>query len=204
MGQGVSVAIPTNTIRIVQTHDAAGAPAPAEFAQIMHNASVNTMGWDVMQFLKPLTPVRTTDPLVYLYTDPARGSGWLRLEGFRPADAARVQELVQLDEVSRAIGEDPIPKDDLAVGRGALLRSNNPWAFIVLGAVVLLFPGVMWLRSPPAPENVPGYLVMAGVLVVLGAGVLVVGILRARWWHRARRHVKSTGQTMPTDLRGGM
>lgn len=193
-----------NIVRIVQTHDASGAPAQQEFVQVVHNVTLSTLGWDAMSFLRALNPTRTTDPLVFLYNDPARGSGWLRLEGFRPADATRIYELVQIDEISRVVGTDPMPKDDLSVGRGALLRSNNPWAFIVLGVVLMLFPAVMWMRSPPSAENVPGYLVMVVLLVLGGAAVLVYGTLRARWWHRARQYAKATGQTLPTELKGGL
>lgn len=193
-----------NTVRIVQTHDASGAPAPAEYLQTVYNVTASTLGFDAMTFLRPLSPTRTTDPLVFYYTDPGRGSGWLRLEGFAPEDAQRIHELVQIDEISRVVGSDPTPKDDLTVGRGALLRSNNPWAFIVLGAVIALFPAVMWVRSPPAAENVPGYLVMVAIMVILGGVLLVYGIIRARWWHRARRYAKETGQTLPPDLRGGL
>lgn len=195
---------PANIVRIFQTHDSAGMPTPAEFVQTVHNVTASTLGWDAMGFLRQMNPTRTTDPLVFYYSDPARGSGWFRLEGFRPQDAQRIYELVQIEEISRVVGKDPTPKDDLTVGRGALLRSNNPWAFIVLGIVLALFPVFMWVRSPPGPENVPGYLVMVVIMLILGGVVLVYGTVRARWWHKARKYAKDTGQTLPPDLRGGM
>lgn len=192
-----------NTIRVVQTHDAAGAAAPAEFAQVITNATASTLGWDAMTFLRPLNPVRTADPLVFTYSDPARGSGWLRLEGFAPADATRIHELVQVDEISRAVGADPIPKDDLTLGRGALLRTNNPWFMILIGAVLAVF-GILIFGFPQGNVDRVVSTVLGVLLLLVGLVITIVGIIRTIWWHRARGYAKQTGQVLPPDLKGGL
>jgi TM2 domain-containing membrane protein YozV len=192
-----------NTIRVVQTHDASGAESPAEFEQVITNVTASTLGWDAMTFLRPLNPVRTADPLVFTYSDPTRGSGWLRLEGFAPSDATRIHELVQVDEISRAVGADPIPKDDLTLGRGALLRTNNPWFMVVLGIVLALF-GFVIFGFPQGNVDRVVSTVLGVLLLIAGLAVTVVGIIRTIWWHRARAYAKSTGQALPPDLKGGL
>ncbi|MET0989048.1 MAG: hypothetical protein ABWY54_00225 [Glaciihabitans sp.] len=192
-----------NTIRVVQTHDSTGAAAPAEFEQVITNVTASTLGFDAMTFLRPLNPSRTTDPLIFNYADPTRGSGWLRLEGFAPSDAARIYELVQVDEISRVVGKDPIPKDDLTLGRGALLRTNNPWFMIVLGAIIAIFGFVIWGFPQGNVDRVVS--AVLGILLLLtGLAIFVVGIIRTIWWTRARAYAKQTNQTLPPDLKGGL
>ncbi len=193
----------TSTVRILQTHDSAGADAPAEYERVVTNTTASTLGWDAMTFLRPLTPTRTADPLVFSYVDPEQGSGWLRLEGFAPADVQRIGELVQIEEISRVVGHDRIPKDDLTIGRAALLRTNNPWFMLPLGIVI----AVMGVLVAAFPQNGADPVVSAVIgipLVLTGVAVTVVGIIRTIWWQRARNYAIKTGQTLPPELRGGL
>jgi len=194
-----------NTVRIVQTHDTHGAEAPAEFERQITNKSWNTLGFVAMTFLRTLNPVRTTDPLVFLYTDPAHGSGWFRLEGFRPEDAQRISGLVQVEEISRVIGYDPVPKDDLtSSARAVVPRSSNPWFALILGAVVTVLGSAIFMDGFGSAGVDMLYLIMGALLAVAGIGLLVAHIIRAVWWHRARAYAKATGQKLPPDLSAGL
>ncbi|MCU1447078.1 MAG: hypothetical protein JWP54_2736 [Cryobacterium sp.] len=110
-----------------QSHDAAGVPAPAEFLEHLPPAPLPiTVGSSAMRFLAPLTPSRTDRKFAYFYSDPARGSGWLELEGFRPSDAERIHELVRMEEIVRVVGAEPRKNADVAYGNALIFGSNNP------------------------------------------------------------------------------
>jgi len=190
-------------VRMHQTHDASGAPAPAEFLEILPtNAVTETVGSSAMRFLATLNPRRADRENTFFYSDPARGSGWLQIEGFRPSDADRVYQLVRMEEIVRVVGPEPRKNPDYLLGNAFILRSNNPWIMIALGVVIFglslyglsyisVYPHLAWL-----------YIGLAAVLMGLAITIWVVlGRQRVGWWHRARRSVRETGETMPDDLR---
>ena len=156
-----------------------------------------------MRFLAPLNPSRTDREFAYYYSDPARGSGWLELEGFTPGDAERVQELVRMEEIVRVIGPEPRKNADLAVGRALLLRANNPWVIIAYATVII---GVgLWVLAGTVLN--PSNLAAAGVglffaiaFIVLGGILVFLTQRRVGWWHRARAEARRGGESMPPDL----
>ena len=153
-----------------------------------------------MRFLSPLNPSRTDRDFVYYYSDPARGSGWLELEGFKPSDAERIQELVRMEEIVREVGPEPRKNADLAVGNALIVKSNNPWIIITWSSALfgLGIYALVWI--PTYPDLIVLYAITGGLIMALG---LVLGILTARrvpWWHRARRYAVKDGETMPSDL----
>jgi hypothetical protein len=190
-------------VRLHQTHDAAGTPAPVEFLQILPRAPIQTtVGASAMTFLEPLNVTRSDRPHTYFYDDPERGSGWLEIEGFRPGDADRVHQLVRMEEIVRVVGAEPRKNHDYALGNSVMLRANNPWIMIAVGGM-LFFAGVYALIYIPVhPDLTVLYLVTAVVLMSLAIALWVlVGRARVGWWHRARRHVRESGERMPDDLR---
>jgi hypothetical protein len=194
-----------NTVRILQTHDAAGAPAPAEYVRVIHHNSINTLASDAMEFLAPLNPTQTEHRGFFRYTDPKNGSGRFRLEHFARSDAARIQELVRLEEISRVVGKQPFRAADVAFGRSMTLRSNNPWVMFPVATLSVFFGCVLLVMIVVAGANTVEtvMLVIVGVALI-GAGVFlaVQNVARLRWWRKARRYVRTQGGPMPSDLTG--
>jgi hypothetical protein len=194
-----------NTVRIFQTHNAAGAPAPAEYVRVIHHNSVITLGSEAMEFLAPLNPTQTEHPGVFRYTDPANGSGSLRLEEFATSDAARIQELVRMEEINRVVGTEPFRPADLAVGNALVLRTNNPWIMFTFAAVsigcgcaALTTP----FRFPLGTGETTAIVLMSVLLMGLGIVLAVRSTIQLRWWRRARQLARAQGGPMPTDLTG--
>ncbi|MET0990199.1 MAG: hypothetical protein ABWY54_06100 [Glaciihabitans sp.] len=191
-----------NTIRLSQELDAAGRPAPAEFFYQVHHTTANTLGSDAMIFLAPLNPRETATPGVFTYTDPQRGSGTARLEGFSLIDAQRIQELVRMQAIEAAVGPEPLKNPDLELGNALVLRSNNPWFFLVFGLIVLGF--AIWLLSAAAGVGDKGA-VYTTMGIILGAGsivLFVIAAIRAPWWRKARAEARKDGGPLPPDLTG--
>ena len=111
-------------------------------------------------------------------------------------------QLVRMEEIVRVVGPEPRKNPDYLLGNAFILRSNNPWIMIALGVVIFglslyglsyisVYPHLAWL-----------YIGLAAVLMGLAITIWVVlGRQRVGWWHRARRSVRETGETMPDDLR---
>jgi len=190
------------SILILQTHNAAGQPAPARFEQVVDQRSINTLGSDAMDFLRPLNPRQTAVPGVFTYVDPLRGSGELRLQRFSPVDAQRVQELVRMSEISAAVGQEPFKPADIAVGRALVVRTNNPWVLIGFGAVLLVFGVVLLALAGGAGANSVAYAIMGALLALVAVALIIVGLVRAPWWHRARDHARQNGGELPPDIKG--
>ena len=186
-----------------QTHDASGSPAPTEFLQILpQNHITETVGSSAMKFLAPLNPSRSDREHTYLYTDPLRGSGWLQLEGFRRGDADRVYQLVRMEEIMRVVGPEPRKNPDYLLGNSFIMRANNPWIMNIVGAVLfgLGIYGLVYI--PVYPHLAVLYLVMSAILIALAVAMwILMGRQRVGWWHRARRHVRESGERMPDDLK---
>jgi hypothetical protein len=194
-----------NTVRILQTHNAAGAPAPAEYVRVIHHNSINTLGSDAMEFLAPLNPTQTEHPGVFHYNDPAHGSGWLRLEEFPTSDASRIQELVRMAEINRAVGKEPFGTPDLAIGNALVMRTNNPWIMFTIAAVSTLC-GLAALttpfRFPLGTGETIAIVVMSVLLIGLGVLLAVRSAIQLRWWRKARAVARAQGGPMPSDLTG--
>jgi hypothetical protein len=194
-----------NTVRIFQTHNAAGAPVPAEYVRVIHHNSINTLGSDAMEFLAPLNPTQTEHPGVFRYSDPANGSGWLRLEEFLTSDASRIQELVRMAEINRAVGKEPFGTPDLAIGNALVMRTNNPWMMFVLAAVSVWVGGASLLGVLTMTTNTAETIALSvlGVMMI-GAAIVLVrrGVIQLRWWRKARAVARAQGGPMPSDLTG--
>lgn len=191
-------------VRMHQTHDASGAPASAEYLEHLPPAPLPiTVGSTAMRFLSALNPSRSDREFVYFYTDPTRGSGWLELEGFRPGDADRVQELVRMEEIVRVVGAEPRKNADLAVGRALVLRANNPWVIITY-ATLIIGLGVWLLATsvlnPTSPAAAGVGLFFAIAFIILGGVLAFLTQKRVGWWHRARAEARRGGEKMPPDL----
>jgi hypothetical protein len=153
-----------------------------------------------MVFLGPLNVSRSDRPHTYFYSDPARGSGWLEIEGFRPGDADRVHQLVRMEEIVRVVGAEPRKNHDYAFGNALILRANNPWIMIGVGLAIIGF-GVWILANLSLSPAVAGVAAFFAILFIILGGILIfLTRKRVGWWHRARAEVRRTGEPLPSDL----
>jgi hypothetical protein len=194
-----------NTVRIYQTHNASGSPAQAQFVEVISNASLTTLASDTVKFLSPLNVTQTEHVGVFTYSDPARGSGWLRLERFRTPDIDRVQDLVRMEEITRVIGRQPLRPADSRYGRSMVLPTKNPWAMLVYSvfgfiAGIAVFGGGLAAASNFA--ELIAIVVMGFILILVSIALAVIAVIRVRWWERARAYVRQQGIPMPPDLTG--
>jgi hypothetical protein len=142
-----------------------------------------------------------------LYTDPSRGSGWLRLENFVDSDVATLDNLVRTAEISRSIGSvDPARQEELPLGGAVVNRTSNPYfqiglgiGAIVLGIACAIFP-LAGLSSSGAAANVV-LVIVALALIGVGIWVAIHGARRRSWWVAARAEARRTGQPLPDQLK---
>lgn len=191
-----------NTVRIFQTHNAAGAAETAEYVQVIHHRTANTLGSDAMVFLRGMNPTQTEHRGVFLYNDPVRGSGWLRLERFASWDADRIQELVRMEEIARVVGQEPLRPADLSFGNALVLRTNNPWVMFTIAAVTVLCGVGIFSAIPRVASGGTALVIMGILLILVGIAAAVTAAIRLPWWRRARQHARDQGGKMPSDLTG--
>lgn len=197
----MSPPVANNTVRIFQTHNAQGEPAVAEYVQVIVEGGLYNLGAVTMRFLAPLAPRQTETAGVFSYTDPARGAGWLRLEEFSRIDAARIQELVRMEEITAAVGPEPLRSEDMRFVSAIALRSHNPWVIYVFAAVALGFSIMMFSVAFEREETV-GYLLIGTLFVALAIALSVQSSIRLPWWLKARRYARAHGGDLPSDLKG--
>ena len=197
----ISTPVERNTIRMFQTHNAQGEPAPAEYVQVIPEGGIHPLGTHTMRFLAPLSPRQTNNAGVFSYTDPARGAGWLRLEEFSRIDAARIQELVRMEEITAVVGAEPLRNADVRFVNAIAVRSHNPWVIVVFACVLLGF-GILLFSSAFSREQTVGYIVLGSLFSLVAAALFVQASIRLPWWHKARRYARENGGDLPSDLKG--
>jgi hypothetical protein len=194
-----------HTVRIFQTHDASGVPAQAVYVEVISDRSLTTLASDTVKFLAQLNVTQTEHVGVFRYNDPARGSGWLRLERFRTPDIQRVQELVRMEEITRVIGRQPMRPADSRYGRSMVLPTKNPWAMLAYSVFGFLAGIAVFTGGLAAASNLAELIaigVMGFILLLVSIALAVIGVIRIRWWQRARAYVRQQGTPMPPDLTG--
>lgn len=192
-------------IRIFQSHDAAGQPAAAEFVHEVRYEGLRSLTETTMDFLRPLSPRETEHPGVFWYTDPAQGSGWLRLEEFPAVNVTEVQQAVRTLQLSSAIGEaEPVRQEVLSFGNSLVNRTTNPYFKILFGVVVLILMVFIAVRMLTAGAPGPGQIVavvVAAIVSALAIYLIANGLRRRSWWHKARAEAKRTGTPLPDQLK---
>lgn len=196
---------PGGYLRIFQNTDAAGRPDPREYGRVIPYEGLRSLTETVMDFLRPLSP-RETDQLgVFWYTDPAHGSGWLRMEGFSRTVVEEVQQAVRTLAISAAIGQpEPIRQEVLSFGNAIVLRTTNPYIKIGFGGIVLLIALLGLLRVATMTGDDVARAVAAVVMVALAVVCVILiiqGLLRRAWWHRARAEAKRQGVALPDQIK---
>lgn len=197
------------SIRIEQRTDAAGAPAPAQYRREVHatlNLPVESVAIDL---LARLHAARTGTDGEYGYTDPGRGSGLLRLEGFDTRQAQTIDDHFRVEEMRVRLGLSRSSRQWVEsrtyFTRPTSLR--NPISMIVIAAFVLTVLVVLAVLSSVGPLRVPGetftwyYLPPLGVAIALFAWVLVFHLRRLSEWRALRAAFRAEGGRMPVNLR---
>ena len=198
------------SIDIYQTHDLNGEPAPQQFREVLeHKLGVpeSEMFRRCLSPLRPslIVPLGTADPYAtdssksYHYSDPLRGSGWLRVNFFEQHTGYRVDELVKMEEIKRTVGPDPRRiVQDINQGLFLFIRAASPWVQIAMGLFLCVFVPLIMLvirnpytagsRGPDDTSLVVVTTVFMVLFMALGAFVGWVGASRLSWWMKARSH----------------
>ena len=192
---------------IHQTHDAAGAPAPAEYRRDFPARLLPVR--ELYGFLATLNPRPTSEPGLFLYADAGVGSGTVHAVGFGYSDARSIQGYAVMREIDAAIGIAQPPRWD---GSPAVLAHRrlyrNPWimAGITL-AFGLAFLGILIfcvarLSLGFGPYIATDLAAAAFSLLFIALAVIAMRqfVRRIRWWSPARAHALSTGRPVPPDL----
>jgi len=195
---------------IHQTHDAAGAPAPAEYVRGFPDTTLSRITMQpVFQFLAPLNVLPTGHPGHFSYTDPAVGRGTMHAVGFDHSAGRGIENYVLMREIDAAIGmSEPTRWDGNQAGFGSVRPFKNPWvssagavAIILASIGFLLFSVLLEILDPVRSDVV---LVLSVVFAVLFCGLatllLIQHVPRIRWWRHARAYLRSTGRPIPDDL----
>ncbi|QIK63859.1 hypothetical protein G7068_12140 [Leucobacter viscericola] len=201
------VEVMSASLRIFQTHDAAGEPAPAEFVQTIVPKNSQPEPEALREFMLPLRPSRTSRSGVYFYDDPARGSGRLKVVGASGFDLPRVDEMVHLMEINRKIGmEDPARVPDVPGWVVPFVISNrSPWVRILVG-LFFLIPGFFMLSIPLLKPHwnalpIAVNFIFGMLILLMCAWSLWRDVRRLPWWVKARAQAKRDGGPLPEELR---
>lgn len=193
-------------VRISQTRNAVGEPDPREFKQVIRTgADLPTLPEATMAFIRPLNPSRTGRIGTYEYRDPDRGSGTLMIKGADQLDKVRIDELVHLEDIYRAIGGDPDERNGTSAFRAQFAGwGRSPYAQmgsgltgilsgLLVAALLFFLPGI-----PLWGAIVLGALGLIGC--VLGVPLVFRGVRRVAWWHRARAEAMRDGGMISPEL----
>ena len=195
------------TIRVHQTHDTAGNPTPAEFVQAVSNTGTQSGLAAVWAFIEPLQPTPTSEfqSGMYHYHDPQRGYGWIQIEDVGMFSRDRLDQLVRLSQIERAIGQkDPVGGKQYAPAFPVSLTMSNPYGQITLGVIflgMLLFFGQKVVTAePPLPFVI--VMILFGIILLAVSGYMLwAGFKRHSWWRKAREAALADGGPMPEDLK---
>ena len=195
---------------IHQTHDASGAPAPAEYRREFPSGLVSMLTMQpVYHFLAPLNVLPTGQPGFFSYSDPAVGRGTMHAVGFDQYAGRGIENYVLTREIDAAIGiSEPTRWDGRQSGLGSPRPFKNPW-ISTAGAVAIILASLgfaayallLELLDPVRADAVLVVsLVFAFIFIGLGTVLLIQHVPRIRWWMRARAYLRSTGRAIPDDL----
>jgi hypothetical protein len=192
-------------IRLFQTTNVAGEPAADEFVREVRYEGLRSLTETVMDFLRPLSPRETEHPGVFWYTDPSSGSGWLRMEQFRAVNVDEVTQAVRVLQIDAAIGQsEPVRQEVLSFGNAVVNRTTNPYFKILFGVAVLALMAFAVVRMVQTGGGSAGTVVVIVILAAVSVPCIVLivqGLRRRAWWHRARAEARRQGVSLPDQLK---
>ena len=187
-------------LRIIQVTGPTGAPDPAEFfRRLDDSAFLAAYSWAI-DFLVTANAVRRDVPAEFDYTDPHRGTGIIRVEGFTEHELQRVTDWFRVEELGREAGYTNPPRQwlDVRSGRQAFRSPVPTIAFASVLIVATLVVLVLSLLG--ALPSKGGIWIACLVMLPLFAAILWAPVRRLRWWTRLRARVAETGERMPYGL----
>lgn len=157
----------------------------------------------VFEYLQRLQLERTGRSGVYRYSDPGRGSGWLRVEGVRPMLLDALERQVEVLVVSQRIGAAYPHQQAGFFGQSTVIRTSNPHIQIGFGVFFAVLGALLTLAAVVAPAPVAAtilLLVFGALIVACAVALIIIGARRRAWWRRARADVRARGERMPQHL----
>jgi len=190
-----------------QTHDASGAPAPAEFVRDFPGSVLPVR--ELYDFLATLNLRPTTEPGLFAYADARVGRGTVHAVGFGYSDATAIQNYAVMREIDAAIGIAQPPRWN---GSPAVLAHRrlfrNPWIMAgltlafglgFLGLLIFCVARLSLGIGPNVATDIAAAL-FSLLFVVVAVIALIQFVGRIRWWSPARAYALSTGRPVPPDL----
>jgi hypothetical protein len=198
-------------IIIDQVSDGAGAPAPARFRRPIDGNLTFSRWASAVDFLTRLGAQRGAQVGEFSYSDPARGSGVARLDGFRDDEVRQIDDYFRIEQMRIRLDLPRSARAPLEVRTfwTRPVATRNPIPMIAIGSALAALAVALGVASSIGPMRVPGetvtwvYLPLFGALA-LGAIVLVVQhVRRLSAWLALRRAFLETGEPLPSGLRNG-
>lgn len=158
----------------------------------------------VLDAIRPLAPREAGRSGSYWYHD-AAGTGWLEVVGAGRVALGEFDDAVRTLEIAERLGEPEVHRQpELGLAAVSALRTTNPYFLMAVGLALPAIGVIAFLRMLETGAAW-WFLVVLGVmaLILIGVGVyvLVQGIRRRSWWHRARAEGRRMGRPLPQDLR---
>lgn len=187
-----------------QTHDAAGQPAPAEYALDVIDRAGRATSENLLDALRPLAPRETGRSGSYWYRD-ARGVGWIEVTGVGTIALRELDDAIRTIEIGENLGEPEVfRQENLGFGSAIVPRTTNPYFLMLVGAGFPLFFIGFLIRAVMIGEE-PAVFAFLGIMLAIvgpiGVWLIVQGARRRSWWHRAREEARRMGRTLPEQLR---
>lgn len=208
---GQSVVRPGGSLRITQRSGPAGQIAPAEYLRQFEHSLTLPASSLAIDFLVRLGAERTGEAGVYSYSDPGRGSGVVRLEGFSATDAERIDDYFVVEGVWRELGIRNAPRQwvDIRTYAHLVPAARNPCIMVSiasLGSAGMLLCAALAVWGPLRVSESQAELawLMPSTFLIIALLLLIVVVQHGRRlgpWLSARALLLSRGERLPAGLR---
>jgi hypothetical protein len=159
----------------------------------------------IMDVLGVLTPRETGHTGYFSVVDPERGPGHAQLIGVSRDVTEEVHDAVRTLYISELLGEpEAFRQEVLGVDQIMRPRTTNPYFLIVTGAVLAIASSGFLLSAVSRGLGVVIVVTLAVLVVVLvpiGVWLVISGLRRRGWWHRARATARANNLPLPRQLR---
>lgn len=171
----------------------------------VNDPGIRSLTEHIMDVLRPLNPRETDRVDVYAIDDPARGAGTAELLQVSKGYRAEVRDAVRTMEIAALMGQPEVFRQEvLGVDQVMRPRTTNPYFLIVTGSVFVVATSAFLLSAITRGLGaiiIVMLVVLALVGVSIGGWLLVSGLRRLGWWHRARATARQHGRALPAQLR---
>lgn len=190
-------------LRLHQTHDASGSPAPGTYVVEVPDASWRATSESLLDAMRPFDPLETGRSGAYWYRDEG-GTGWIEVIGATSGTLEQLDDAIRTLEIAARLDEDEVHRQpELGLGSLSVPRTTNPYALMAVGVGAIGLGGYTALRMIETDAGGMVYVVsfFAVALVALGVYIVIQGARRRSWWHRARAEAKRMKRPLPAHLK---